>query len=339
MAARARLRLRLGHPGDRRGAARRARRSTRSTSIRRRSRRRAPTRAPTASRSHAGAARAGATARYALVLANILATPLKLLAPLLCGARRRRRRPGARRHPRAPGRRAAQRLRAVAALAVGDERRRLDPDDGARRATRAAWHDSAMSLATRCTACGTVFRVVQDQLKVSEGWVRCGRCDEVFNALEGLVRSRPRCHAAQPQPDRPPDLPCRHHRPARRQAGACRWTPAACGQAPISGVEPFTPLRERGARTRRHRRRVADVEPVRGRRNAKQPLTIRADGPATDGRRRLTTTSPMPASTRRCLPTDAAADDHGGRCSRPTRCTRPSRADDALPAPARRRAS
>ncbi|MES2959178.1 MAG: zinc-ribbon and DUF3426 domain-containing protein [Pseudomonadota bacterium] len=43
-----------------------------------------------------------------------------------------------------------------------------------------------MSLATRCAACGTVFRVVQDQLKVSEGWVRCGRCGDVFNALEGL---------------------------------------------------------------------------------------------------------------------------------------------------------
>ena len=43
-----------------------------------------------------------------------------------------------------------------------------------------------MSLATTCSACGTVFRVVQDQLKVSEGWVRCGRCNEVFNALEGL---------------------------------------------------------------------------------------------------------------------------------------------------------
>ena len=43
-----------------------------------------------------------------------------------------------------------------------------------------------MSLATTCTACGTVFRVVQDQLKVSEGWVRCGRCTQVFNALEGL---------------------------------------------------------------------------------------------------------------------------------------------------------
>lgn len=43
-----------------------------------------------------------------------------------------------------------------------------------------------MSLATRCTSCGTIFRVVQDQLKVSEGWVRCGRCQEVFSALEGL---------------------------------------------------------------------------------------------------------------------------------------------------------
>ena len=43
-----------------------------------------------------------------------------------------------------------------------------------------------MTLATRCSACGTSFRVVQDQLKVSGGWVRCGRCNEVFNALEGL---------------------------------------------------------------------------------------------------------------------------------------------------------
>ncbi|MBL8352105.1 MAG: zinc-ribbon and DUF3426 domain-containing protein [Burkholderiaceae bacterium] len=43
-----------------------------------------------------------------------------------------------------------------------------------------------MSLATRCPSCGTVFRVVQDQLRVSEGWVRCGRCNGVFNAAEVL---------------------------------------------------------------------------------------------------------------------------------------------------------
>jgi len=58
-----------------------------------------------------------------------------------------------------------------------------------------------MSLATRCTSCGTVFRVVQDQLKVSEGWVRCGRCNEVFNALEGLFDL---------ERDTPPEAPPGH---------------------------------------------------------------------------------------------------------------------------------
>ena len=60
-----------------------------------------------------------------------------------------------------------------------------------------------MSLATRCPSCGTVFRVVQDQLKVSEGWVRCGRCDAVFNALEGLFdleRDTPPDWAPEPVP-------------------------------------------------------------------------------------------------------------------------------------------
>ncbi|MBK6472876.1 MAG: zinc-ribbon domain-containing protein [Betaproteobacteria bacterium] len=45
----------------------------------------------------------------------------------------------------------------------------------------------ATGMATRCSACGTVFRVVPDQLRVSEGWVRCGRCAEVFNASEVLI--------------------------------------------------------------------------------------------------------------------------------------------------------
>ena len=43
-----------------------------------------------------------------------------------------------------------------------------------------------MNLATRCASCGTVFRVVREQLRVSEGWVRCGRCDAVFDAAEVL---------------------------------------------------------------------------------------------------------------------------------------------------------
>ncbi len=43
-----------------------------------------------------------------------------------------------------------------------------------------------MNLATRCPSCGTVFRVGEDQLQSSEGWVRCGRCHGVFNATEVL---------------------------------------------------------------------------------------------------------------------------------------------------------
>ncbi len=39
-----------------------------------------------------------------------------------------------------------------------------------------------MSFTTRCPACGTTFRVVADQLKISEGWVRCGHCSDVFDA-------------------------------------------------------------------------------------------------------------------------------------------------------------
>ena len=56
-----------------------------------------------------------------------------------------------------------------------------------------------MSLATRCPACGTAFRVVQDQLRVSGGWVRCGMCQQVFNGLEALIAEP----LVSPSPDEP----------------------------------------------------------------------------------------------------------------------------------------
>ncbi len=43
-----------------------------------------------------------------------------------------------------------------------------------------------MSLITRCPACGTMFKVVADQLRISEGWVRCGHCSEIFDATADL---------------------------------------------------------------------------------------------------------------------------------------------------------
>jgi predicted Zn finger-like uncharacterized protein len=43
-----------------------------------------------------------------------------------------------------------------------------------------------MSLVTRCPSCATTFRVVRDQLRISDGWVRCGRCSHVFDATLDL---------------------------------------------------------------------------------------------------------------------------------------------------------
>ena len=60
-----------------------------------------------------------------------------------------------------------------------------------------------MSLATRCIHCGTIFKIVEDQLKVSEGWVRCGRCNEVFNALPTLFDM----DSEAPPPRRTPPAP------------------------------------------------------------------------------------------------------------------------------------
>lgn len=48
-----------------------------------------------------------------------------------------------------------------------------------------------MSLITCCPACGTMFKVVPDQLKISDGWVRCGHCAEVFDATAHFCEPTP----------------------------------------------------------------------------------------------------------------------------------------------------
>lgn len=42
---------------------------------------------------------------------------------------------------------------------------------------------------TRCPACGTTFKVVSEQLRISEGWVRCGHCSEIFDASANIARA------------------------------------------------------------------------------------------------------------------------------------------------------
>ena len=43
-----------------------------------------------------------------------------------------------------------------------------------------------MSQITRCPSCATSFKVVADQLRISQGWVRCGHCAEIFDANQDI---------------------------------------------------------------------------------------------------------------------------------------------------------
>ena len=46
-----------------------------------------------------------------------------------------------------------------------------------------------MSQNTRCPSCATLFKVVADQLRISDGWVRCGQCKQIFDATAHLQQA------------------------------------------------------------------------------------------------------------------------------------------------------
>jgi predicted Zn finger-like uncharacterized protein len=66
-----------------------------------------------------------------------------------------------------------------------------------------------MSLTTRCPACATIFKVVSDQLRISEGWVRCGQCDEVFDANTHL-QTTPKPLVREPFVQKPIEIPAQY---------------------------------------------------------------------------------------------------------------------------------
>lgn len=51
---------------------------------------------------------------------------------------------------------------------------------------------------SRCPACGTVFRVTSEQLRLKAGKVRCGHCQSVFNAFDHLLVADDAPAAAEP---------------------------------------------------------------------------------------------------------------------------------------------
>ncbi len=109
-----------------------------------------------------------------------------------------------------------------------------------------------MSLITRCPACGTMFRVVPDQLKISEGWVRCGHCGEVFDATENLLpEGRQAAAPMQPADADETELDEEHAQPppapAQDFAAAPQEQDSAGGQQPHEDESDEALARRAGA--------------------------------------------------------------------------------------------
>jgi len=97
----------------------------------------------------------------------------------------------------------------------------------------------AMVLATRCPHCRTTFRVVQDQLKLRGGLVRCGACKEIFNGTENLLRPmEPAAPATAPQAEAgSPAAPAAQAAPSAAQAQPTAGAPATPAATPMPPVD------------------------------------------------------------------------------------------------------
>ena len=66
----------------------------------------------------------------------------------------------------------------------------------------------------RCTHCKTIFRVTEEQLKIAKGYVRCGVCEQPFNALHNIEEK----NASEATQDQKSDLPQATSAPKTEQA-------------------------------------------------------------------------------------------------------------------------
>ncbi|MBI3731326.1 MAG: zinc-ribbon domain-containing protein [Burkholderiales bacterium] len=111
-----------------------------------------------------------------------------------------------------------------------------------------------MALATRCPHCQTAFKVANDQLKLHAGLVRCGSCQQTFNAVENLLPGDGQKPVSAPAPA-PAPSPV-HARPATIASVVTQTTatvptvatatvvtvPAAASATPVTPVAPDKPV-------------------------------------------------------------------------------------------------
>ncbi len=91
-------------------------------------------------------------------------------------------------------------------------------------------------MITRCPECSTLFKVVADQLKISDGWVRCGRCDHVFDGAANLQDDS----VAETTVATPPRLPPSSKRDDTVPADS-RGAPPTAASGAAQGSEGPTP--------------------------------------------------------------------------------------------------
>lgn len=102
-------------------------------------------------------------------------------------------------------------------------------------------------MLTRCPSCTTTFRISPEQLKARQGRVRCGKCRNVFNALETLVEEAPPAPAAVAETPEVPPAPAVAEETATMTVTTEAAAPAAdiaAAPEPTAGGNRHPPARQ-----------------------------------------------------------------------------------------------
>ncbi len=102
---------------------------------------------------------------------------------------------------------------------------------------------------TECPSCKTFFKITPNQLKAAGGKVRCGSCDEVFSALDGLVDVVPEDAVAQAQNNREANSASAPVEKSEQDNVEAAEPKAALSEAEQTGGDPLSdvPLPENNA--------------------------------------------------------------------------------------------
>jgi predicted Zn finger-like uncharacterized protein len=92
---------------------------------------------------------------------------------------------------------------------------------------------------TVCPKCALTLVVTAADLRVAQGYVRCGRCLNVFNALARLSEERPGVAAAAPQPEAASPAGPEQGEPSQSFAPAPLERPEPSAPAPAESPQPF----------------------------------------------------------------------------------------------------